>query len=113
MRFMRYKKANPAYRYRASRFAIQQVKIIISHNSQFVKMKKGGDKVNYALARKRIGATQKDIADKLGVNQATVCLWEKGITSPNVRLLPKVAELYHVTVDELLAPCKDRENGSR
>ena len=59
--------------------------------------------MDFVLARKRIGLTQAQVAEKLGVHQSTVFLWEKGQTKPRVRLLPQLATLYGVTVDELLS----------
>jgi DNA-binding XRE family transcriptional regulator len=38
----------------------------------------------------------------LGVDQSTVHLWEVGKTNPRAALLPKIAQLYHCTVDDLL-----------
>ena len=62
-----------------------------------------------ALARKRLGLTQTEMAERIGVDQTTVCLWEKNKCRPNVRIIPKVAEAYHVTVEELLAPVEKKE----
>ena len=59
--------------------------------------------MNLSLARKRLGKTQAEMAELIGVDQATVCGWEVGRWKPNVRVLPKVAEAYGVTVDEILS----------
>lgn len=63
--------------------------------------------MNFALARKKLGLTQSDIANEIGVNQATVCGWESGKFKPNVRIVPKVAAAYHVTVEDLLSDSGD------
>ena len=59
--------------------------------------------LDLALARKRLGLTQKEIATQIGVDQATVSFWENGKSSPHVAILPRAAEAYGVTVDEILA----------
>lgn len=63
--------------------------------------------MDYVLARKRIGMTQAELAEMLGIDQSTVSLWETGATQPRVKLLPRLAEIYGCTVDELL----DRKGG--
>lgn len=45
--------------------------------------------------------TQEHAAEKLGVSAQSVSRWECGNTLPDVMLLPKIAELYCVTVDDL------------
>ncbi|MBQ8371258.1 MAG: helix-turn-helix domain-containing protein [Clostridia bacterium] len=45
--------------------------------------------------------TQEQAAQALGVNSQTVSRWECGNTLPDVMLLPVIAELYGVTVDDL------------
>ena len=55
-----------------------------------------------AILRKSKGMTQQDAADRLGVSNKTVSSWETGASSPDISLLPAIAELYGVTCDELL-----------
>lgn len=45
--------------------------------------------------------TQAQAAEILGVNPQTVSRWETGIALPDVLLLPEIAKLYCVTVDDL------------
>ena len=45
--------------------------------------------------------TQEQAAEALGVSAQTVSRWECGTTLPDVMLLPKIAALYCVTVDDL------------
>lgn len=59
--------------------------------------------MDYGLARKRLGLTQTQLASIIGVDQSTVALWESGKTKPRVSLLPKVAEILQVSVDDLLS----------
>ena len=44
--------------------------------------------------------TQENVAEKLSVNSQTVSRWECGTTLPDVLLLPALAMLYGVTVDD-------------
>ena len=60
--------------------------------------------MDFALARKRLGFTQAQIAEKRGVHQSTVALWEAGATHPNVSVIPKAAEIYGVDASELIVP---------
>lgn len=52
--------------------------------------------------RKERGVTQPWVAMKLGVARNTVCQWEKGLRTPNLEMLKKLAELFNCTIDELL-----------
>lgn len=45
--------------------------------------------------------TQEQVADILGVNAHTVSRWECGTTLPDVMILPEIAKIYSVSVDDL------------
>ncbi len=45
--------------------------------------------------------TQEQAAEALGVSTQTVSRWECNTTLPDVTLLPKIAALYCVTIDDL------------
>lgn len=45
--------------------------------------------------------TQEQAAETLGVSTQTVSRWECNVTLPDVAILPKIAELYCVTIDDL------------
>ena len=48
------------------------------------------------------GYTQKQVAEILGMNQSNlISEWEKGITSPSLNNLLKLANLYHTLIEEL------------
>lgn len=52
--------------------------------------------------RKSKGMTQQDVADILGVSNKTVSKWECDDGCPDISTLPAIAELYGITVDELI-----------
>ncbi|MBP3702103.1 MAG: helix-turn-helix domain-containing protein, partial [Lachnospiraceae bacterium] len=56
-----------------------------------------------AALRKAAGYTQQEVADYLSITNKTISKWESGAGLPEISILPAVAELYGVTVDELLA----------
>lgn len=58
--------------------------------------------MSFRKARQAAQLTQAQVADALGVSGAAVALWDKGDTLPRAALLPKIAELYGCTIDELL-----------
>jgi len=55
-----------------------------------------------ALLRKANGYTQQEVAEKLNISNRTLSSWETDRTAPDILLLPAIADLYRVTVDELL-----------
>jgi transcriptional regulator with XRE-family HTH domain len=55
-----------------------------------------------AALRKANGYTQQQIADKLNVSNKTISKWECDDGYPEISMLPAIAEIYGVTVDELL-----------
>lgn len=52
--------------------------------------------------RCRGGYTQEELAGRLGVTKAAVSKWECGQSAPDIALLPKLASLFSITLDELL-----------
>ena len=55
-----------------------------------------------AFLRKQKGLTQEQLANALGVTNQSVSKWESGQCCPDIQLLPAIAELFEVSVDELL-----------
>ena len=53
-------------------------------------------------SRKMKGWTQEQLAELVGVSSVAVSKWERGISVPEVELLCKLADLFHISVDELL-----------
>lgn len=52
--------------------------------------------------RKKSGMTQAALAKKLSVSDKAVSKWETGLGYPEITLLPKIAEVFGVTVDYLI-----------
>ena len=57
---------------------------------------------NLSLLRRRAGLTQEAVAEKIGVSRQTVAKWESGESAPDVVHADQLAELFNVTLDDLL-----------
>ncbi len=57
---------------------------------------------NLKEARKSCGLTQKQVATALNVVESCYANWEQGRTEPNIELLRKLAEIFNVSIDELI-----------
>ena len=64
---------------------------------------------NIALLRKAKGLTQAELGDLLGVSNQAVSKWESEMTMPDVMLLPKIADVFSCSIDDLFSYiAKDR-----
>ncbi len=77
--------------------------------SEFKKNEKGNDMFNMKKVglriselRKKNNMTQLGLADTIGVSFQAVSNWERGISMPDISKLPELAELFGVTIDDLL-----------
>ena len=57
---------------------------------------------NIASYRKHFGLTQAGLAEKLNYSDKAVSKWERGESMPDVQTLVQLAELFEVTVNDLL-----------
>lgn len=57
---------------------------------------------NLKILRKKMGLTQEEIAEKLGVSRQAVAKWERGDTMPDIESCIKLADIYGITVDLLV-----------
>jgi len=59
-----------------------------------------GEKIK--LYRESKNMTQVEVAEMLGVKPATISKYEAGTLEPNIESLKKLAELFEISIDELL-----------
>lgn len=64
--------------------------------------------MSFSAARKKAGMTQNEVAKALGVTQAAVSFWESGRNQLRGKQMVKLANIFGVTVDELLR--EDEQN---
>lgn len=55
-----------------------------------------------AKNRKRLGLTQDQLAEKLGITAQAVSKWENDLSCPDISILPKLADIFGISIDELL-----------
>ena len=54
-----------------------------------------------ASCRKKLGLTQEGLAQRLGVTNQAVSKWESGQSCPDIALLPNLADIFGITIDQL------------
>ena len=52
--------------------------------------------------RKEKGMTQLELAVKMGVTDKAVSKWERDLSCPDINSIPKLAEIFDVSVDDLM-----------
>lgn len=57
---------------------------------------------NLFQSRKKTGLSQEIVAEKLGVSIQTISKWETDETVPDIYQAKKLAELYNLSLDELI-----------
>ena len=55
-----------------------------------------------ASLRKENGMTQFELAKKMGVTDKAVSKWERDLSCPDVNTIPRLAEVFEISVDELM-----------
>ena len=61
--------------------------------------------------RRANGMTQKQLGEKLYVSDKTVSRWEREECTPELSLIPAIAEIFGITTDELLRGERNSEDG--
>lgn len=68
---------------------------------------------NLKRLRKSRDLTQEDAAEILGVSAQSISKWERGDTCPDISMLPSLANMYKISVDELIGMDKINEAEAR
>ena len=63
---------------------------------------------NIAKYRKKKGYTQKQLGELLDVNYKTISKWENGNVGPDITILPNLADVLGVSIEEILLGVKKR-----
>ncbi len=59
--------------------------------------------------RKRMGLSQEELAEKIGVSRQAVSKWERAEASPDTDNLIELSKIYGVTLDEMMLGTKDTD----
>ena len=63
--------------------------------------------------RKENGMTQLELAEKMGVTDKAVSKWERDLSCPDVNTIPKLAEIFNISVDELMQVKADSQSADK
>ncbi len=66
--------------------------------------------------RKEKGMTQLELAEKMGVTDKAVSKWERDLSFPDINSIPKLAEVFEISVDELMqvqTTSKEKKNKNK
>ena len=55
-----------------------------------------------ASLRKERDMTQAELAERIGITDKAVSKWERDLSCPDIALLPRIAEIFGLSVDELM-----------
>lgn len=71
-------------------------------------MIKGDDELNNIKQfREQLDITQEELCKMLGVTQSAVAMWENERTLPRTDKLPRLAEIFNCTIDDLFSETKN------
>ena len=65
-------------------------------------MKKNTLGMMISSLRKEKGMTQLELAEKMGVTDKAVSKWERDLSYPDLNSIPKLAEIFGVSVEDLM-----------
>lgn len=60
--------------------------------------------------RENMGLDQKDVAEKLNIQQGSYSNYERGKRTPDIETLKKIADFYNVSADFLLGKSNENES---
>ena len=58
-------------------------------------------KITLRAARNNARLTQKEMAEKLGVSNSTVCNWENGVSFPDAEQIDRICDLLGLSYDNI------------
>lgn len=64
---------------------------------------------NLAELRSSAQLTQLQLAEKLNYSDKAVSKWERGEAIPDIRVLIKLAEIYNITIDDIISPSREKK----
>jgi Predicted transcriptional regulators len=65
---------------------------------------------NIQNLRKEAKMTQEELAAKLNVTHQAVSNWERSRTQPDIDTITKIAEVFNITIEEVIYGRKEKEN---
>lgn len=66
--------------------------------------------ISLKAARVNASLTQKQAAQKMGVDVSTIINWECGRTTPSAEAFNRLCRLYRLTLEDIHLPTKPSEN---
>ncbi|USX25805.1 helix-turn-helix domain-containing protein [Oxalobacteraceae bacterium OTU3CINTB1] len=61
------------------------------------------------LNRQKLGISQLELAEKLGVSQAAIGQWEREVTAPRSKNFPELAKIFGIDVEQIVAASEELE----
>ena len=58
----------------------------------------------FKTLRKKAALTQKELADKLGIESTNISKWEREKSLPDISILSQIASVLNVSCEDLLHP---------
>lgn len=52
--------------------------------------------------RKQSGVSQAELAERLHISRQSISKWENDLSSPDVEMLIKLSQFYHLSIDEIV-----------
>lgn len=77
----------------------QEIEIIDDKILSYVKL---NDWYDDFIIKKRKRMTQLELAEKMRVTDKAVSKWERDLSFPDINSIPKLAEIFEVSVDDLM-----------
>lgn len=67
---------------------------------------------NIRYYRLKCKMSQSDLADKLSSRQTTVSAWERGLCTPSLATIRRMAEIFNISLNDLLYNSSDFDGDS-